>query len=786
MRVLHRKLGRDLWHMRGQAAAVALIVASGVASFVTARSAFDSLHSSQDAYYRSYRFADVFASLKRAPLSLAARIAAVPGVESVEPRVVMGVTLDVPGLADVASARLISVPERRWPGLNRLHIRSGRYLDPGRAGEVLLGEAFAQANRLGPGSRLSALINGRWQRLEVAGIALSPEFVFDMPEGGLLPDARRFGTMWMSEHAVARAFDMEGAFNDVAVRLGPGASEKRVVEDLDRLLARYGGQGAYGRADHPSHARVSQEFDELRAWGSLMPAIFLGIAAFLLQIVSTRLVTSQRDQIAVMKAFGYPNRTVAAHYLELVTAIVAVGAALGVVLGWWVGDGLLNQYGRYFRFPLMRHELSPALVFWGIAISAVAAFAGALAAVRRAVRLPPAEAMRPDTPPRFRAGLIERLGLLAVASPPARILARNLARRPGRLALSVLSIALSVTVLLVGRYLLDAVDAVLDLQFRSVERQHATVTFNLPRSARTRHDLSHLPGVIRVEPFRAVPIRLRFGPSVERTVLHGLAPSPELRRIIGSSRRPLEPPSRGVVLTDFLARTLGVRPGDVVTIELLDGRRRVREVQVTDEVDELIGMSAYMELQALARLTGEEALSGAYLAVDPIEEASFDSRLKSVPAIGAVSMRGAAMRSYQESVADVFGTFTAVLVGLAMVVAIGVVYNGARIALFERGRELASLRVLGFTRGEVAAMLLGEQAIIVALGVPLGLLMGYGLSGLIAGLYQNKLIRLPLVIAPASCAFSILVILAAGVLSGFIVKRRADHLDLVAVLKTRE
>ena len=228
MRALTRKLWRDLWHMRGQAVAVALIVASGIASFVTARSAYDSLEVSCREYYRDYRFAEVFASLKRAPLAVASRIAQIPGVEAVEPRVVLGVTLDVPGLDDVASARLVSLPERRLPALNRVHVRRGRYLDPDRSDEVLVGEAFAKANGLGPGSRLSALINGRWQRLEIAGIALSPEFIFDMPEIGLLPDNRRFGTLWMSERTVARAFDMKGAFNDVVVSLGPGASSKRV------------------------------------------------------------------------------------------------------------------------------------------------------------------------------------------------------------------------------------------------------------------------------------------------------------------------------------------------------------------------------------------------------------------------------------------------------------------------------------------------------------------------------------------------------------------------------
>jgi putative ABC transport system permease protein len=786
VKALDRKLWRDLRHLRGQALAVAAIVAAGVASFVTARSAYDSLWAAHLAYYRDYRFAHVFASLKRAPLSVSRRLAEIPGVESVEPRVVVGVTLDVPGLPDLASARVVSVPERRPVALNRLHIRRGRALDPARPEEALVSVPFAEANRLQPGSRLGALLNGRWERLVVVGLALSPEFVTEIPTAGLLPDKRRFGTLWMNEKALARAFDMDGAFNDVCLSLGPGASEKAVVGPVDRALDRYGGLGAYGREDHPSHARFTQEFDELRAWGRLMPALFLGIAAFLLQIVSSRLVLIQRDQIAVLKAFGYTNARIAGHYLALVLVIVAGGLLVGFGAGLYVGRGLLAQYEEYFRFPQMPHRLSPELVAWGLAVSALAAVAGALGAVRRAVNLPPAEAMRPEAPPRFRAGFLERTPLLRRASPPGRILVRNLARRPWRVALSVLSIALAGAVLVVGRYFLDAMDVLMDVHFRTVERQQATVFFTEPKSDRARYELQRAPGVLRVEPFRTVPIRLRFGSRVERTLLIGLAAGPELRRIVGLARRVVLPPPTGVVLTDYLAESLGARVGDVVSVEVLEGERRTRDTPVVGLTDEPLGTAAYMELGALSALLRTGGLSGAYLAVDPARQDAFNAALKAIPSVGGVAWREATIRSYQETIADVFGMFTSILIGLASVIAVGVVYNGARITLSERARELASLRVLGFTRGEVGTMLLGEQAVLILLGLPLGGVLGYALSGLIAGAYQNELIRLPLVMTSASFAFSFLVIVVAAAASGLLVKARADRLDLVAVLKTRE
>jgi len=791
MKSLDRKLIRDVAHLRGQVAAVALVVACGVAAFVAMRSMYFSLLSSQDAYYRQYRFAEVFAQFKRAPDSLAARIRDIPGVAAAETRVVANVTLDVPGVSEPARGRIISIPEKQspmLPRLNDLHLLNGRYVESGKRDEVLISGAFAGANNLKPGDTLAVIINGRWQRLRITGVALSPEYVYEIGGGEMFPDSRRFGVMWMSRAALGPAFDMEGAFNDVALSLAPGAVESEVIEKLDALLVNYGGLGAYGREDQTSNHFITNEIAELQVTSTFVPGIFLGVTAFLIHLVLSRLVATQRDQIAVLKAFGYGNVSIGLHYLKLAFVAVSGGVALGIAGGWWFGYRMTELYTEFFRFPVLRFGASASVLLTAVLISFVSACAGALLAVRRAVLLPPAEAMRPEPPARFRAGFIERLGLARLLSPATRIIVRNLARRPIKALLTTFGISLSVALLVTGFFLYyDAIGRVVDVMFRTVYREDVSIVFNEPRPAGVRYDVAHLPGVIRAEAHRFVPARLRFGHRMRRLAVTGLESGAELWRVVDMDYRITQLPPEGVVLTRKLAESLGVRPGDTLSVEVLEGERPVRQIIVSGTVEDLIGMSAYMELGALNRLMREgKTISGLHLMVDEAALPTLYATLKQTPAVRSVIVPGALLENFNQTLARTMETTTAVLIFFACVITFGVVYNGARIALSERGRELASLRVLGFTQREITIMLLGEQALLVLLALPLGWALGYGLSWLITSAIDTELMRLPLVISGRTLIRASLIVMLAALLSGLLVARRLRHLDLIEVLKTRE
>lgn len=787
MKPLDLKLLRDLTHLRGQVLAIVLIVACGIASLVTMLSAYESLHLTQETYYNQYRFADVFVQMKRAPERMTEQIQVIPGVQQVQTRVVRDVILNVPGLREPATGRLISVPENPMPVLNSLHISRGRYLEPGRRDQVLVSETFANANNLDVGDTLGAVINGRWQDLRIVGLALSPEYIYEIRGTDILPDNQRFGVLWVGREALGTAFDMDGAFNDVALSLTAGASEQAVIFQLDQLLEPYGGLGAYGRRDQISHRFVSDEITSLQATAVFMPMIFLGIAAFLLNLLLARLISTQRDQIAVLKAFGYSNGDVGLHYFKLVVLVVLLGALVGIGVGLWFGSAVTKNYANFYHFPVLAFEAGADIILMAVGTSLVAALTGAFLSVRRAVNLPPAEAMRPEPPAEFRPTLVERLGWQQLFSPAGRIILRNLERQPIKAGLAIFGLSLAVAILVVGRSFGDAIDYIVAVQFHQIQQEDITLAFTEPLSGRARYDLQHLPGVMRVEPFRAVPVRLRFQ---QRTYLGGLTGLPadaSLRRLMNQQLKPVSLPQAGVLLTTKLAEILAVEPGDPITVEVLEGARLTHQITVAGLVDELVGVGAYMNIHALNHLMREgPTISGAYLAVDTQALDAIYTELKQTPAVASVSLRQNTIQQFEETIAGSMAIFNTVLVIFACIIAFGVVYNAARIALSERGRELATLRIIGFTQREVAVILLGEQAVLTLLAVPVGFVIGYGLAGLMSLAYDTELYRWPLVVSRHTYGFAFLVILMAAIVSGALIRRQINQLDLVAVLKTRE
>jgi len=787
MHALDRKLLRDLWHMRSQAMAIALVMACGVAAFVMSLSTLASLESTLTVYYERYRFADVFAQVKRAPNALAGRLAEIPGVARVQTRIVVDVTLDVPKLREPAVGRIISIPDRPTTGLNDLYLRQGRYVEPGRAGEVLIGEAFAEAHGFQPGHQLSAVINGKRQKLTIVGIALSPEYVYSIRPGELLPDDERFGVLWMGYTELAAAFDMDGAFNDISLSLLPHASAPEVLRRVDQLTEVYGGLGAYTRKDQLSNKLVTGEFAQLRGMALIIPTIFLSVSAFLLNVVLTRLISTQREQIATLKAFGYTRFEIGLHFFEFALAIVAVGSVLGIAVGAWLGKGLTEMYTVFFRFPIFQYGLDVRVALLAVGVSGAATVLGAYSAVRRAVNLPPAEAMRPEPPADFRPTLLERTPLHRFLSPAARMILRQLERQPIKSALTCLGIALAASVLILGSFIADTVDYVIDFQFSTAQRQHTMISFVEPTSARSFYEMQHLPGVSHVEPFRSVAARIRHQHLSRRLGIMGLVPEQRLFRLMNRDETPVRLPPDGLVISEILGKILNVRVGEVVLVEVLEAPRPTRQVVVTGMVHDFGEPAAYMSIKALHRLMGEgDTYSGAFLAVDEKQAGKLFHTLKQTPQVANVNIKAAAINSFKKTFAENLLRIRLFNVVFASIIAVGVVYNSARISLSERSRELATLRVLGFTRGEISTILLGELALLTLIALPLGMLLGYAFAALAVVALETESQRFPLVIYRSTYGLAVLVTVSAAVVSGLVVRRRLDRLDLVAVLKSRE
>jgi len=773
--------------MRGQAAAIGLVMACGVATFVMALSMLDSLTGTLDAYYEDHRFADIFAHLKRSPQPLAARIAEVPGVAYVQTRVVERITLEMPNLPEPASGQVISLPELPREGLNLLHVRTGRFPRDARSREVLVSQRFAQAHGLRTGDGVTAVLNGRRETLRVVGIALSPEFVYLISPGSILPENRRFGVFWMARDEMDAAFDMEGAFNDILIALTPEASEAEVIDRVDSLTDRYGGLGAHGREDQPSHKFVANEIRELRGMTLIVPIIFLGVAAFLLNIVLSRMITTQREQIAALKALGYTHAEIGLHYFSFVMLIVLLAGIAGCTSGGWMGRGLTALYSDFFDFPSFEYSLRLRVMVLGFLVSAAAATIGVLHALVDVMRLPPAEAMRPQAPPAFRPTLMERIGVHRAVPSSVRMILRQLERRPVKTGLSILGIGLATAILVVGSFTQDAIEYLLDFQFNRVKRYDIDVVMTDRLDDTALSSIRNMPGVRSIEPSRSLSVRIRSGHRSRRIGIVGLAQHDGLYRLADMNGASIRLPERGVVLSTVLADILKVSVGDRVSMEALEGRRTTFSTQVTGVIEDFSGLSAYMRMDEVNRLMWEQNTIGSvFVAIDPQRADLLYQELREAPHVAAVNVKAATVENFRQTIARNLGLMRAFLIGFSVVIAFGVVYNSARISLSERSRDLATLRVVGFTRGEISRIQLGELAIVTALAIPLGLGIGSVLAWATSQSIDSELIRIPFVIAPSTFALAAIVVTIASIVSGLVVLRRIGTLDLVAVLKARE
>ena len=781
------KLFRDVWRLRGQAVAIALVIAAGVGTMVMAVGLIDSLKATRAEYYDATRFADVFAPLVRAPEPLMAKVREIPGVAAADSRITTRATLDVDTVVEPVTARVHSLPPERASALNQLVLRSGRLPDPHHPDEVVANEAFVQAAGLEIGARFSAVLYGKQVTLRLVGAVLSPEYVYAIAPGSIFPDNRRSAVLWMGRAPLAAALDMTNAFNDVLVRVAPGAQSAEVERRLDLVLARYGGVGAYPRDLQISDRFVTDEISQLTTMATLLPPVFLLVAAFLLNIVLARLVDTEREVIGLLKSFGFPPRTILLHYVQLAGLLSILGLLLGIAVGAWLGHGMAGIYQRFFSFPFLSFRIGGGVYLIAAAGTLIPVALGAATAVWRSARLTPAEAMRPEAPADYSGRLVAILSGALGRDEPSRIIMRGLIRRPLRSTLTVIGIAAALMLYVASKSPMGSVGRMIDLGFNVADRSDLVVTFAEPRDARALYELQRIPGVLRVQPFRAVGARLRNGPHEVREGLSGGMVGGDLQRSVDLSGTTFDPPPQGIAVTGRMARDLDVRVGDRVTAQVTEGRRPTLSLPVTAVLDSPFGSAASLDRRALNRLMLEgDTLSGAYLDVDEARLAHIYARLEASPMVAGITVRKATLAAMEEIIQGNFAIQSFFYTTLAALVVIGVVYNSARISLSERARDLASLRVLGFRRSEVAFVLLGEQFLLALLALPLGIWSGRELWRYLIAQFNTERITIPFYVDPRVPAEGVLVVAAAVAATAFLIRRRVDRLDLVRALKTRE
>ncbi|KIT14326.1 ABC transporter permease [Jannaschia aquimarina] len=785
-RAIDLKLLRDLRRLWAQTLAIALVLGCGVAVLLMSLGMSDALDRSRTAYYERNAFADIFARATRAPRLLLEEVSDIPGIRSVEARVSRFVILDLPGRTRPATVQIVSIPEHRAPRLNVPVLQSGRWPDPGVWDEVVVNAPFAEAHGYRPGDRFAANLGGTRRDLRIVGTALSPEFIYTVAPGALMPDPSSHGVIWMTDRAMEGAFDMTGAFDDLVLALDRNADPLAVIDAVDTLLDPHGGRGAHDRDDQISHAFLEAQIDELRVMAMILPPVFLLVTVFLVNMVIGRIVALERAEIGLLKAVGYSDRAVLLHYLTLAALVALCGIVVGWAAGTWLARWTSAMYARFYDFPELLFGLSWTSYALGALTGLVSAALGASRAALSAARLPPAVAMAPAPPPRFRRTWLDRL--LAVVRLPQTdlMILRAISRWPVRSGTAVLGYALATAVLVAPSFFQDALDGIIDLSFNQANRQDAILLFpnDVQRSA--VESVRRLPGVLQAEPQIFASVALSRGPYTVDTTLTGMEADADLARVVQDGAAVVLPES-GITIDARTANKLSARLGDRILVEVKDRDDDPVPMPITGIVPQILGTGAYMSadaFDAMLRRGPRTSLVNVTLRAD--REPAFHEAVKMAPSLGGAILLSDNRRSFQDTIAANMNAMALIYIGLGAAIAIGVAYNGARIQLSERARELASLRILGFGAGEVSWILIGETMLLAVLAQPLGWWIGHAVAELMADRFSSDLYNLPLVLTPSTYARASLIALAASLAAVLIVRRRVDDLDLVAVMKTRE
>ena len=782
---------RDLWQRKGSLGALVLIGAVGLTFLICMVSVYQDLVRSRDSFYRDYRLPDFTIALKRAPDRLAKLAQQYPNVVEAEGRIKMSGRVSIEGFDDPISATVQSVPHPRATHFNELLIKSGTWFTGDGRRQVIVNEAFAEAHGLLPGDELTLVLMGQQQTFRIVARALSPEYVYVVPTGGsLAPDSKRSAVLFLPQRELAQAADLDGAFNELVGKLkDPSRGPMRAsLTQLEELLEPYGVTTATPYWDAPSVQFLQSDIDGLRVSATVMPSICLVVVALVLNIVMGRLVAQQRVIIGTLKALGYNTFQIVLHYTGFGITVGLGSSLVGVWAGSWLQGVMLEIYRAVYNLPIERPGFYPEIAGSAVVIGMLFAVLGTVFGVRRAARLEPAEAMRPPPPEKGGKIFLERLPFVwALLSFRWRLVLRTIFRNPYRTSVTLGAAIVATAVMVESLSMAGAIDHLMYNEFVATARQDLTVQLREPAGKESRRELELLPGVTAVEAQLNVPCEISRGPRRRLISASGLETSDGLKKILDAEGQIIPVPSTGIVLSDKLARILGVKVGDVVVLKALIANRGETEVPVAGIANTYLGLGAYAHIEYLSRLVGEPWSANTYLLqVSPPHADALIEALQERPLVQSSDWRLTSLQNMKQVMDQGMGFMLTVIVLFSGGLAFGSVLNTALVSLSEREREVGTLRVLGYTPPQILLIFAGESILVNLVGLFFGWFAGIGLARWIVVAYDTEIFRFPAVTPPSAIYWSSFTLIFFLLLAQLLVYRFLTSMPWLDVLKIRE
>ncbi|WP_339735419.1 FtsX-like permease family protein [uncultured Gimesia sp.] len=794
MKVLHRKLLRELFAAKGVLAAIISIIAVGIGCFIAMSSTYDNLEYSRKNYYRLCHMADFSVELKKVPIGDLATLTDVPGVINILPRIIFEVTASLEGVEKPLSGKVVSLPAHENAPINSIVIKQGSYFTDQRQEEVIVNDAFARAHNLRPGDRIQLILNNRLQDLLIVGTAISSEYVYLIGPGGLVPEPETYGVFYLKHNYAEDVFGFEGAANQILGQLAPEfQNANRVRQVLDQLELNLDDFGVFSTTpleQQSSHWFLKSEIDGLKVSATILPTIFLIVAALALNLLMSRMAEQQRTVVGTFKALGYSNQEMFLHFIQFGLLIGIAGGIFGTLIGYSLAGAMTAQYRNFFEFPSLTNQMYPRVILLGMLISVFFAVLGTFRGVRSVVRLSPAEAMRPKPPLRARRILLEKIQVFWNALDFRwQLVLRDIFRNRTRTLGGLLSATVGAMLLLVTFSMYDSAFALLDFQYDKLLLSDIDIGFKDDHDYSAFYESQQIPGVDYAEPLFQVGCTLKNGIHEKKVGIIGILSDARLTIPRDTAGARVEVPQTGILVTRKLADILQVQAGDSIKMIPVSGDRIARQVPVMKIIDSYLGLSVYADFHYLNRLMGESSsLTSVQLKTNPRPAVTRQiyRELKQVPAIQSVNSIRDQKDKLQEVLVEQMVVMIVVVIIFSCLIFFGSILNASLISLSERQQEIATLRVLGYTPAEVGSIFLRESLCINLPGILLGLPTGYWAAKGINIAYDTELFRMPFTIGTMSWVYTVLLGILFTLISHWPVQKAIQKMDWLTALNVKE
>jgi len=780
MKRLNLRLLRLIKNSKGQFIAITALVIVGLTIYTALSTAIVNMEDTLNYYYDETNFADIFVQFSKIPETALDKVNKINGVKDVEGRIVFDIQMKVDNGDEKVKSRIISIPDNSI--VNKLFIVDGNKIEAKNKDAIVI-EQFANARNIRINDTIQPYIEGRVFDLRVSGISASPEYVYLMEnEQSLLPMPDKFGVIYVSEDFARQNFGFKDSYNEVSITVKDKDHIDKIITQIEKELDQYGIKRIYSREEQLSNRMVSEEIKGVKQTSSTVPVIFLGVAAVIIAAMLSRMVRNDRMSIGVLKALGYNNMNILMHYTKFSILIGFIGSVFGLIFGTILSGNIAKLYIQFFNIPMLKFNFYYEYMIIAIVLSIVfCTFAGIWGA-RRVIKILPAESMRPEPPKQGGRAFIDRIDILwKHLSFSWKMVLRNIFRNKKRFVFITFGIAMTFAISLIPSMMNSAMNDIFEGHYSDFQKMDYNINFSTPLNINAVNEIKHIVDTDRIEPKIEFPFELIYGNNKLVANIIGVKSNTEFYGFKNLKGQSINLPNDGIVLSEGLARFIGVEKGDKVKIKTFIPNKDDIYVEVKDIIKQSLGTNGYMEISYMGNILLDKSLiTGVYInSSDNIK-----GELENIKGIASIQSL-ADMRSIFEQFMGLMIGSISVMIVFAGILGFAIVYNSTIMNIAERRLEFSSLRVMGFSKKEIFKIITKENSVMTILGIILGIPLGQSMISSLESTFSTEIYTIEMNPTLSSYIITAILTIIFVIIAQLATYKKINSLDFIEALKNR-